>query len=129
MVGFMEMDDRLDQRTLAQLWELENDEQMERRVELTGQRHLSLYLEKLGGRSYIFQHGPGEQNEGVSVGQDSEFWMYDKAEAATIEFERMLAAARRAGHLIETDDEDELGDPRTGGPVTTDIGAENLSNT
>ncbi len=55
--------------------------------------------------------------------------MYDKAEAATIEFERMLAAARRAGHLIETDDEDELGDPRTGGPVTTDIGAENLSDT
>ncbi len=44
MVGFMEMNDRLDQRTLAQLWELENDEQMERRVELTGQRHLSLFL-------------------------------------------------------------------------------------
>ena len=125
----MEMDDRLDQRTLAQLWELENDEQMERRDELTGGRHLSLFLEKLGGRSYIFRHGPAEQNEGVSVGQDSEFWMYETAEAATIEFERMVAAARRAGHLVETDDEDELGDPHTDGPVTTDIGQENLSNT
>src|SRR6266496_2198979 len=102
MVGFMEMDDRLDQRTLAQLWELENDERMERRVELTGQRHLSLFLEKLGGRSYIFQHGAGEQNEGVSVGQNNEFWIYDKTKAATIEFEHMLAATRRTDHLIET---------------------------
>lgn len=125
----MEMDDRLDQRTLSQLWELENNQQMERRVELTGERHLSLFLEKLGGRSYIFRHGPAEQNEGVSVGQDSEFWMYETADAATIEFERMVAAARRAGHLVETDDEDELGDPHTDGPVTTDIGQENLSNT
>jgi hypothetical protein len=125
----MEMDDRLDQRTLAQLWELENDEQMERRVELTGERRLSLFLEKMDGRSYIFRHGLAEQNEGVSVGQDSEFWMYETAEAATIEFERMLAAVRRAGHLVETDDEDELGDPHTDGPVTNEIGQENLRNT
>src|SRR5947207_1750270 len=125
----MEMDDRLDQRTLAQLWELENNEQMERRVELTGERHLSLFLEKLGGRRYVFRHGSSQQNEGIAVGQDSEYWMYEPAEAATIEFERMLAAARRAGHLVESDDEDELGDPLTDGPVTNEIGQENISNT
>ena len=128
MVGLVEMDDRLDQRTLAQLWELENSEQMERRVELSGERHLSLFLEKLGGRSYIFRHGPTEQNEAVSVGQDSEFWMYETADAATIEFERMVAAGRRAGHLVETDDEDELGDANTDGPNITDVGVENLRN-
>src|SRR3982074_2471833 len=109
----MEMDDRLDQRTLAQLWELENDEQMERRVELTGERRLSLFLEKMDGRSYIFRHGLAEQNEGVSVGQDSEFWMYETAEAANMECGRLLAPPRRAGHVVETDDEDELGDPHT----------------
>ncbi|MEP7105784.1 MAG: hypothetical protein ABI838_08055 [Chloroflexota bacterium] len=123
------MDDRLDQRILAQLWELENSEQMERRVELSGERHLSLFLEKLGGRSYIFRHGLTEQNEAVSVGQDSEFWMYETAEAATIEFDRMVAAARRAGHLVETDDEEGLGDPHTDGPNITDVGVENLRNT
>jgi hypothetical protein len=125
----MEMDDRLDQRTLARLWELENSEQMDRRVELTGQRFLSLFLEKLDGRSYIFRHSAEEQNETVSVGQDSEFWMYDTADAAGLEFRRMVGAARRAGTLIETDDTDDLGDPFTDGPLTNEVGAENLRNT
>ena len=125
----MEMDDRLDQRTLARLWELENSEQMDRRVELTGQRFLSLFLEKLDGRSYIFRHSAEEQNEGVSVGQDSEFWMYDTADAAELEFRRMVANARRAGTLIETDDTDDLGDPFTDVPLTNEVGAENLRNT
>jgi hypothetical protein len=129
MVETMEMDDRLDQRTLSQLWELENAEQMDRRVELTGQRYISLFLEKLEGRSYIFRHSAEEQNEAVSVGQDSEFWMYDTAEAAQIEFAQMVANARRAGHLLETDDTDDLGDPFTDGPVTNEVGAENLRNT
>jgi hypothetical protein len=125
----MEMDDRLDQRTLARLWELENSEQMDRRVELTGQRFLSLFLEKLDGRSYIFRHDAEEQNETVSVGEDSEFWMYDTADAAELEFRRMVANARRAGTLIETDDTDDLGDPFTDGPLTNEVGAENLRNT
>jgi hypothetical protein len=102
---------------------------MDRRVELTGQRYISLFLEKLDGRSYIFRHSAEEQNEAVSVGQDSEFWMYDTAEAAQIEFAQMVANARRAGHLLETDDTDDLGDPFTDGPVTNEIGAENLRNT
>ena len=125
----MEMDDRLDQRTLARLWELENAEQMDRRVELTGQRFLSLFLDKLDGRSYIFRHSAEEQNETVSVGQDSEFWMYETADAAALEFRRMVANAGRAGTLVETDDTDELGDPFTDGPLTNEVGAENLRNT
>lgn len=124
----MEMDDRLDQRTLARLWELENGEQMDRRVELTGQRFLSLFLDKLDGRSYIFRHSAEEQNETVSVGQDSEFWMYDTADAAALEFRRMVGAARRAGNLVETDDTDDLGDPFTDGPLANEVGAENLRN-
>jgi hypothetical protein len=124
----MEMDDRLDQRTLSRLWELENAEQMDRRVELTGQRYISLFLEKLDGRSYIFRHSAQEQNEGVSVGQDSEFWMYDTAEGAQLEFAQMVANARRAGHLVDTDDTDELGDAFTDGPTTNEVGAENLRN-
>jgi hypothetical protein len=124
----MEMDDRLDQRTLARLWELENAEQMDRRVELTGQRFLSLFLAKLDGRSYIFRHSAEEQNEAISVGQDSEFWMYDTADAASLEFRRMVANARRAGTLVETDDTDDLGDPFTDGPLTNEVGAENLRN-
>ncbi len=125
----MEMDDRLDQRTLARLWELENAEQMDRRVELTGQRFLSLFPDKLDGRSYIFRHSAEEQNETVAVGQDSELWMYDTADAAMLEFRRMVAAARRAGTLVETADPAELGDPFTDGPLTNEVGAENLRNT
>jgi len=125
----MEMDDRLDQRTLSQLWELENAEQVDRRVELAGQRFLSLFLDKLGGRSYIFLHRAEEQNEGVSVGEDSEFWMYESPDAAALEYRRMVANARRRGTLVETDDTDELGDPFTEGPTTTEVGGENLRNT
>lgn len=129
MLGTMENDDRLDQRTLARLWELENAERMDRRVELTGERYLTLFLEKLDGRSYIFLHRGAEQNEAVSVGEDSQFWMYDTADAASLEFRRMVANARRAGHLVETDDTDELGDPFTEGPTTSEVGVENLRNT
>ncbi len=124
----MENDDRLDQRTLSWLWEQENAAQMDRRVELTGERYLSLFLDRPDGRSYIFLHRGDEQNDDVSVGEDSEFWMYDTRDAATAEFNHMVANARRAGHVIETDDDEELGDAFTEGPTTTEVGAENLTS-
>jgi hypothetical protein len=117
-----------DQRTLAELWELESSGMQDRRVRLAGDQFLSLFLDKLDGRSYIFRHGLDESAEGVSVG-DAEYWMYDTPEEARIEFGNLLAEARARNAVVDTDDLEELGDPEVDGPVTTEVGEENEANT
>lgn len=124
----MEHDDRLDQRELSQLWTLENAGRAERRAELEGERYLSLFLDVLGGRSYIFEHGLAAANEEVDVG-DAELYRYERADQARVAYGEMLREARREGRLVDADSMEDLGDPRVDGPLTTETGAENERNT
>jgi hypothetical protein len=124
----VEQDDRLDQRELAMLWRLENAGRADRRAQLRGERFLSLFLQAGNGRSYIFRHGLDAANEELDVG-DAELFMYERPQDAQIEYERMLATARRAGTLVDADSEEELGDPETQGPVLSETGIENERNT
>jgi hypothetical protein len=121
----MRVADNLDQRTLAQLWELENAGDQDRRAELAGDQFLSLFIEKLGKRSYVFRHGLDSSSDGYDVG-DAEYWMYDTGEQAEIAFAQLLGEARAEGRLVDEDSDAELGDPYTEAPETTEVGEENL---
>ena len=124
----MEHDDRLDQRELAQLWTLESAGRADQRAELEGERSLSLFLDVLGGRSYIFEHGSAAANEEVDVG-DAELYRYDRPDQARIAYDEMLKEARMEGRLVDSDSMEDIGDPRVDGPLTTETGAENERNT
>ena len=124
----MEQDDRLDQRELAQLWTLENAGRAERRAELAGERYLSLFLDVLGGRSYIFEHGSDAANEEVDVG-DAELYRYERPDQARIAYGEMIREARNEGRLVDPDSMEDIGDPKVDGPLTTETGAENERNT
>lgn len=124
----VEHDDRLDQRELSQLWTLENDGRADRRAKLDGERFLSLFLDVLGGRSYIFEHGTDAANEEVDVG-DAELYRYETARQAQIAYGEMLREARQEGRLVDTDSMEDIGDPAVDGPTTTDTGADNERNT
>ena len=122
-----EQDDRLDQRELAQLWHLENAGRADRRAELEGERYVSLFVDVLDGRSYIFEHGIADASDDVSVG-DAEFERYDTEDQARIAYADRLREAQAAGELVDRSSEDDLGDASVDGPLTTEIGAENLRN-
>lgn len=124
----MERDDRLDQRELAQLWTLENAGRADRRAQLEGERYLSLFLDVLGGKSYIFEHGSDAANQEVDVG-DAELYRYERPDQARIAYGEMLREARMEGRLVDPDSMEEIGDPRVDGPLTTETGAENERNT
>ena len=124
----IENDDRLDQRELSQLWTLENDGRADRRAQLEGERYLSLFLDVLGGRSYIFEHGVDAANEEVSVG-DAELYRYENARQAEVAYRQMVGEARAEGRLVDTDSMEDLGDPRVDGPTTNEVGVENERNT
>lgn len=121
-----EQDDRLDQRLLAQLWRLENDGDADRRVALTGDEYLSLFLDAGNGRSYILRHGSAEANEEVEVGRESEAYEFEARHHAETAFEEMVREAADEGRLVEDASQDDLGDPATDGPTTTETGRENL---
>ena len=122
-----EQDDRLDQRDLAQLWHLENQDRADRRAELTGERYVSLFVNVLGGRSYIFEHGIADAADDVSVG-DADFERYETEHQARTAFADRLREAREAGELVDRSSEEDIGDASVDGPITTEIGAENLRN-
>jgi hypothetical protein len=103
-----------DQQIMTQLWEIENAGEADRRAELTGQRFLSLFLEKVDGHSHVFRHGLDDL-DGFDTG-DAEFWEYETADEAGRVFLQMLNAARRAGHLVEEDSDSDIGDFETAGP-------------
>jgi hypothetical protein len=123
-----EHDDHLDQRELAQLWHLEAEDRADRRAELRGERYVSLFLDVLGGKSYVFEHGADDASDDLSVG-DAEFERYDTADQARVAYAGRIREARRDGTLVDTDSEDDIGDAGVDGPTTSEVGRENLRNT
>jgi hypothetical protein len=124
-----EHDDRLDQRLVSQLWEMENADQADQRVELEGGEYLSLFVDADNGRSYIFRHGSRvDANEDVDVGSETEDEVYEFEDSrnAQAAFDEMVDEAAAEGRLVDDESEgDELGDADTEGPVTTETGVEN----
>jgi len=103
-----------DQQIATQLWELENDEEADRRAEMTGGQFLSLFIDKLNDRSYVFRHGIDETG-GLDLG-DTEYWEYETGEEAQSVYYQFVRQAARAGKLVDPDSDSEMGDFETAGP-------------
>jgi hypothetical protein len=103
-----------DQQIVTQLWELENNEEADRRAQLTGGQFLSLFMDKLNDRSHVFRHGIDETG-GLDAG-DAEFWEYETGDEAERVFNQLLQQAARTGRLVDPDSDAEMGDFETTGP-------------
>ena len=117
------MQDRSENEIVSRLLELENGEQAERRVRLSGERYLSLLQDPDSGRSYVFRHGV-DDTEGADVPQDTEFYEYETIDIARRAFNQILGEARQAGTVVEEDSTDDLGDFETGGAEIRDLYAD-----
>ena len=117
------MQERSENQIISRLIELENDEQAERRVELTGERYLSLLDDPDNGRSYVFRHGVDE-TEGAEPPPESEFFEYPTHREAQVAFEQQLSEARAAGEVVEEDSTDDLGDFEADGAEIRDLYAD-----
>jgi hypothetical protein len=103
-----------DQQIVTQLWELENNEEADRRAQLTGGQFLSLFMDKLNDRSHVFRHGIDETG-GLDAG-DAEFWEYETGDEAERVFNQLLRQAEQTGRLVDPDSDAEMGDFETAGP-------------
>lgn len=108
---------------MSRLLELENEEQLERRVRLTGERYLSLVHDPDTGRSYVLRHGTDE-TEGAEIPQGSEFYEYATVDEAQRAFEQMVAESRDAGEVVEEDSTDDIGDFESDGAEIRDLYAD-----
>lgn len=117
------MEDRSENQIVDRLLQLENDDQAERRVRLSGERYLSLLQDPDSGRSYVFRHGV-DDTEGADVPEESEFYEYDTLDVARRAFNEILGEARRAGTVVEEDSTDDLGDFESGGAEIRDLYAD-----
>jgi hypothetical protein len=117
------MQERSEEQIVSRLLELENDEQVERRVRLRGEKYLSLVHDPDDGRSYILRHGTDE-TEGAEIPEGTEFYVYPTADVAQRAFEQMVGESRRAGELEEEDSTDDLGDFESGGAEIRDLYAD-----
>jgi hypothetical protein len=122
-VGDTSDDVRSENEIVSRLLELENDGQPERRVRLSGERYLSLLQDPDNGRSYVFRHGV-DDTEGAELPEDAEFYEYDKIDVARRAFNQILGEARRAGHVVDEDSTDDLGDFESGGAEVRDLYAD-----
>lgn len=117
------MQERSENQIISRLIELENGELAERRVELTGERYLSLLDDPDSGHSYVFRHGVDE-TEGAELPPDTEFFEYPTHEEAQRAFEQQLAESRAAGEIVEEDSVDDIGDFETSGAEIRDLYAD-----
>jgi plasmid stabilization system protein ParE len=117
------MQDRSENQIATRLLQLENEEQAERRVRLSGERYLSLLQDPDSGRSYVFRHGV-DDTEGAEVPDGTEFYEYDTIDVARRAFNQILGEARRAGTVVEDDSTDDLGDFETDGAEIRDLYAD-----
>ncbi len=108
-----------EQEVLTRLFELENDEEADRRARLTGDRYLSLFLGKVDGKSYVFLHGPAADG-GFST-DNSEFYVYETSGEAEGTYDQMLGEFRESGNLVEEDSLEDLGDFVSSGPDPDDM--------
>jgi hypothetical protein len=116
-------DTRSENEIVSRLLELENDEQVERRVRLSGERYLSLLQDPDNGRSYVFRHGV-DNFDGADVPPDTEFYEYPTIDVARSAFNQFLGEAKRAGTVIEEDSTDDLGDLESSGAEIRDLYAD-----
>src|SRR4030081_2892865 len=105
MLIAMEMSD---QQIATQLWELENNEEADRRAELTGGQFLSLFKDKLNDRSHVFRHGIDETG-GLDAG-DAEFWEYETGDEAERVFNQLLRQAEETRRHVEPDSDAGVGE-------------------
>jgi len=112
-------DERSEEQILSRLLELEDSEQAERRVRLTGERYLSLLQDPDSGLSYVLRHGTDE-TEGAEIPEDTEFYEYPTIDVARRAFNQLLGESRRAGELVEEDSTDDLGDSALDGAEIRD---------
>lgn len=117
-------DTRSENEIVSRLLELENDEQAERRVRLSGERYLSLLQDPDTGRNYVFRHGVEDIAEGGEVPDGTEFYEYPTIDTARHEFNQLVGEAKRAGTVVEEDSTDDLGDFEGGGAEIRDLYAD-----
>lgn len=117
------MQERSENEIVSRLLELENQGNAERRVELTGERYLSLLHDPDTGRAYVFRHGLDE-TEGADLPPDTEFFEYPDLPEAERAFDQQLAESRAAGEVVEEDSTDDLGDFETEGAEMRDVFAD-----
>jgi hypothetical protein len=117
------MQERSEEEILSRLLELENEEQAERRVKLTGERYLSLLHDPDNGRSYILRRGT-DDTEGAEIPPDTEFYDYPNRDEAQRAYEQLLKESRASGELVEEDSTDDIGDFETSGAEIRDLYAD-----
>jgi hypothetical protein len=91
-----------DDQVTAQLWDLEEDGRQDSRVALADGTYLSLFLDKVEGRSYIFRRAEAER-------AGSDYWMYGTADEAQTAFDQMLSELRRDRMVVDEDSMEDLG--------------------
>ena len=112
-------DERSEEQILSRLFELENSDQAERRVRLSGERYLSLLQDPDSGLSYVFRHGV-DDTEGAEIPEDTEFYEYPTIDVARRAFNQLLGESRRAGQIVEEDSTDDIGDSELDGAEIRD---------
>ena len=112
-------DERSEEQILSRLLELENSDQAERRVRLTGERYLSLLQDPDSGLSYVLRHGTDE-TEGAEIPEETEFYEYPTIDVARRAFNQLLGESRRAGEIVEEDSTDDIGDSALDGAEIRD---------
>lgn len=117
------MQDRSENEIVSRLLELENEGEADRRVELTGERFLSLIHDPETGRAYVFRHGV-DDTEGADLPSDTEFFEYPNAAEAERAFDQQLAESRAAGEVVEEDSTDDIGDFESEGAEMRDVFAD-----
>jgi len=113
------MQEKSEEQIVSRLLELENDGQAERRVQLTGERFLSLLHDPDNGRSYILRHGL-DDTEGAEIPEGTEFFEYPTPDEAQRAFDQLLGESSRAGEVVEEDSTDDIGDSESGGAEVRD---------
>ena len=112
-----------EEQITTRLFELENSGEADRRARLLGERYLSLLQDDESGQAYVFRHGV-DNTEGGTIPAGTEFWEYDTFEEAERVYGQMLEGARRAGHVVQEDSDDDLGDYESVGAELNDVNSD-----
>ena len=91
-----------DDQVTAQLWDLEEDGRQDARAALRDRTYLSLFLDKVDGRSYVFRRAAVER-------AGSDFWIYDTAAEAQAAFDQMISELTQERMVGEEDSDEDLG--------------------
>jgi len=113
------MQERSEEQIQSRLLELENEGGAERRVELTGERFLSLIPDPENGRFYVLKHGLDE-TEGAEIPPETEFYEYATRDEAERAFNQLMNEFGQGGEVVEVDSTEGIGDSESGGAEILD---------